>query len=105
MTTICISGRLPTARFAPRLASEAPHWSQKLAIILRTVMWIRQSHIRIVYLQKDLGVLIFFLGRSRVIGMKLPGELSVSPLYVLCNRRGVYLQYFIQTLRFYVTLI
>jgi len=105
MTIIFISGRSPIGRFTPRLAGKALHWSQELAVILGAVMWIRESHIRIVYPQKHLGALVFFLRRSRVIRMKLPRKFSVSPLYVLCSRRGAYRQNFIQISWFHVTLI
>jgi hypothetical protein len=102
-TPSSISGRPLVGRTAPSLSWEAPPLSRKLAVILRAVMWIRQSDIRIVYPQKNLGVLVFPLWRSRAIWMELHRQFSVSPLDVLGRGALAYPQYFIQTLRFHAT--
>jgi len=90
-------------RFTPRLPREAPHLPRKLALILRAVMWIRQSHICTVYPHKHLGVLVFFPRRGGMIRMKFPRQLSVSPLDILGRGAPAYPQQFIQTLPFHVT--
>jgi len=105
LTIICISGRPPIGRLIPRLAGKAPQWSPELEVILGAFMWIRESHIRIVYPQKHLGALVFILRRSRVIRMKLPRQFSVSPLYILCSRWWAYCQNFIKIPWFHVTVV